>query len=74
MRHSGFWSGTTYPILLRILDAGWVRAEWETGDPQELGRPLMRQYSIEAPGVSALMKWQESKPALFEHSHTKEAT
>jgi|SRR5882724_5500702 len=39
-------SGTLYPILLRLESAGWVKSEWEAGDPRELGRPRRRFYRI----------------------------
>jgi PadR family transcriptional regulator PadR len=37
-------SGTLYPILLRLEEAGWVESRWETADPHELGRPRRRLY------------------------------
>lgn len=58
MRRSKLWSGTTYQILQRILDAGWVTAEWEAGDPVLLQRPLMRLYKITAVGSKELDAWR----------------
>jgi PadR family transcriptional regulator PadR len=43
-------SGTLYPILMRLEQAKWVQSAWEVGDPQELGRPRRRLYSITAVG------------------------
>jgi PadR family transcriptional regulator len=44
-------SGTLYPILLRLEDAGWVESEWETADPTELERPRRRLYRITGVGA-----------------------
>lgn len=43
-------SGTLYPILLRLEDAGWVESKWEEGDPHALGRPRRRYYWITGVG------------------------
>lgn len=51
-------SGTLYPILLRLEEAGWVESRWETEAPQELGRPRRRFYKIT--GVGA----RNAQPAL----------
>ena len=51
-------SGTLYPILLRLEEAGWVESRWETEDPQELGRPRRRLYKVT--GVGA----KKARPAL----------
>jgi DNA-binding PadR family transcriptional regulator len=42
----GLFSGTLYPILQRLEDAGWCRSYWEAGDPSELGRPNRRYYEL----------------------------
>jgi PadR family transcriptional regulator PadR len=42
MRASGHPSGTLYPILLRLQNAGWVVAYWEDIDPVAGGRPAPR--------------------------------
>ena len=39
IRATGRASGTLYPILARLEDAGWVESEWERVDPSEAGRP-----------------------------------
>lgn len=44
-------SGTLYPILMRLEDAGWVESRWETDNPQELGRPRRRFYQLTAVGM-----------------------
>ena len=44
-------SGTLYPILLRLEQAGWVETYWESETPQELGRPRRRSYQLTAVGA-----------------------
>ena len=44
-------SGTLYPILLRLEEAGWVESRWETEDPHELGRPRRRFYRVTGAGA-----------------------
>jgi PadR family transcriptional regulator, regulatory protein PadR len=44
-------SGTLYPILLRLEEAGWVESRWEIEDPHELGRPRRRFYQVTGIGV-----------------------
>jgi PadR family transcriptional regulator, regulatory protein PadR len=43
-------SGTLYPILFRLEQAGWFESRWEDGDPSELGRPRRRFYRLTALG------------------------
>jgi DNA-binding PadR family transcriptional regulator len=44
-------SGTLYPILLRLEQAGWLKSQWETDSPQELGRPRRRFYKLTGHGA-----------------------
>jgi PadR family transcriptional regulator, regulatory protein PadR len=46
-------SGTLYPLLLRLEEAGWLKSEWETIDPAEEGRPRRRYYTITGAGQRA---------------------
>src|ERR1700730_9744898 len=39
-------SGTLYPILMRLEQAGWLESQWETEDPHTLGRPRRRFYRV----------------------------
>jgi len=39
-------SGTLYPLLARLENAGWLGSEWETIDPSEAGRPRRRFYKL----------------------------
>ena len=51
MRATGLPSGTLYPILIRLTDAGWVQSRWEEIDPIAAGRPARRYYRLTADGV-----------------------
>jgi DNA-binding PadR family transcriptional regulator len=51
MRASGHPSGTLYPILLRLQNAGWVEAYWEEIDPVAAGRPARRYYRLTPDGL-----------------------
>jgi DNA-binding PadR family transcriptional regulator len=44
-------SGTLYPILIRLEQAGWLESRWETEDPHELGRPRRRFYRVTGTGA-----------------------
>lgn len=50
MKEAGIASGTLYPILDRLEDAGWIEGEW--GAPEQQGRPARRYYSLTGIGVS----------------------
>src|SRR5437868_6249723 len=39
-------SGTLYPILIRLEQAGWLESRWESEDPRELSRPRRRLYRL----------------------------
>jgi PadR family transcriptional regulator, regulatory protein PadR len=54
MRAADQPSGTLYPILTRLVQAGWAVAEWEREhDPSESGRPTRRYYRLTPHGVTA---------------------
>ncbi len=46
MRESGLASGTLYPILARLTDAGWLEKSWEQLDPVAAGRPARAYYRL----------------------------
>jgi PadR family transcriptional regulator PadR len=50
-RSTSLASGTLYPILFRLEEAGWLSSRWEVGDPSELGRPRRRLYRITGVGA-----------------------
>ena len=43
-------SGTLYPILARLEQAGWVESEWEQIDPSAAGRRARRYYRLTGVG------------------------
>ena len=49
-RATGLKSGTLYPILARLEDAGWVVSEWEQIDPSVEGRSARRYYRLTGEG------------------------
>lgn len=52
---SALASGTLYPILIRLEEAGWIKSEW---DKQEEGntKPRRRLYSLTGFGVQRARK------------------
>jgi DNA-binding PadR family transcriptional regulator len=65
-RQSSVRVGSMYPILQRLLEAGWITDEWEDADPVEVGRPRRRFYSLTREGVEvalrALDDWTAAMP------------
>ncbi|MGN9911607.1 PadR family transcriptional regulator [Phytohabitans sp. LJ34] len=51
MRLTGFPSGKMYPLLARLLAAGWLEATMENIDPAKEGRPPRRLYRLSERGV-----------------------
>jgi DNA-binding PadR family transcriptional regulator len=60
-RRSGLKPGTIYPLLERLLNAGWLVRSWEAIDPTVEGRPRRRIYRLTPAGDDAA-RW-----ALDEH-------
>jgi PadR family transcriptional regulator PadR len=60
-KRSGLKPGTIYPILDRLLKAGWLERHWEPIDPATEGRPRRRLYRLTGVGAPAA-RW-----ALDEH-------
>lgn len=46
----GTKSGTLYPILIRLEEAGWLASRWEDVEPNSVGRPKRRYYRITGEG------------------------
>jgi PadR family transcriptional regulator, regulatory protein PadR len=64
-------SGTLYPILLRLEQAGWLESRWEAEDPQKLGRPRRRFYRLTELGIRrARAAFSELEPAFRRFSWT----
>jgi PadR family transcriptional regulator PadR len=43
-------SGTLYPLLARLEQAGWLDSHWESIDPRVEGRPRRRLYVLTPTG------------------------
>lgn len=51
-KKSGVFSGTLYPTLINLENAGWLKSYMEDGNPSELARPLRRYYYLTERGMS----------------------
>ncbi|MGI9097551.1 MAG: PadR family transcriptional regulator [Solirubrobacteraceae bacterium] len=60
-KRSGLRPGTIYPMLNRLLNAGWLERRWEEIDPTLEGRPRRRLYLLTRVGAPA------ARRALTEH-------
>jgi PadR family transcriptional regulator, regulatory protein PadR len=60
MRAANVSSGTMYPLLIRLEEAGLIESKWETESPQSLGRPRRRLYRLTAAGVPFVRSRLES--------------
>jgi PadR family transcriptional regulator, regulatory protein PadR len=47
---TGTLSGTLYPMLIRLENAGWLTSEWEEINPSEAKRPRRRFYRLTSSG------------------------
>jgi DNA-binding PadR family transcriptional regulator len=64
-RSTGLASGTLYPILFRLEEAGWLESVWEKVVPSEVKRPRRRLYSITALGeANARASFRELFPRI----------
>lgn len=67
LRSTGLASGTLYPILFRLEEAGWLESEWEEVLPTKVKRPRRRLYRITALGAAnARTTFQEILPQIPE--------
>jgi DNA-binding PadR family transcriptional regulator len=61
-------SGTLYPLLARLEQAGWVESEWEKIDESAAGRRARRYYRLTGEGElvarEALVKTQQRLSVL----------
>src|SRR4051812_2168674 len=65
MDASGLASGTVYPILRRLEDAGLLSAKWEAiSDARDEQRPPRRYYQITGAGRQALREASARFPGL----------
>jgi PadR family transcriptional regulator PadR len=52
-REAGMATGSLYPILTRLEQAGWVDSYWEDQSPDHEGRPRRRYYVLTENGAVA---------------------
>jgi DNA-binding PadR family transcriptional regulator len=65
MDASGLPSGTVYPILRRLEDAGLLSAKWEAiADARDEQRPPRRYYQITGAGRQAFREASAKFPGL----------
>jgi PadR family transcriptional regulator, regulatory protein PadR len=65
-RRAELATGTIYPILTRLEQAGWIRSNWEETAPSELGRPRRRLYWLTDQGAEqAARALEEGRQALM---------
>jgi PadR family transcriptional regulator, regulatory protein PadR len=64
-RETKLASGTLYPILLRLEQAGWLASQWEEAAPSALGRPRRRLYHVTGVGAKkTTAAFSELAPAI----------
>jgi PadR family transcriptional regulator PadR len=77
MQAASLASGTLYPILARLTEAGWLEKRWEEIDPVAAGRPARAYYRLTPDGLAAarqrLAELHEQTRSTA-HIATKEAT
>ena len=52
MQAAGLKSGTIYPALARLEQAGWLESRWEEIDPSTEKRPRRRLYTLTPRGYA----------------------
>lgn len=65
-RRTGIKSGTLYPLLLRLEQAGWVASRWEAEQPHDLGRPRRRFYHVTGVGAAHAREQAAQHAAVFQ--------
>ena len=50
---AGLAPGTTYPILIRLKQEGWVESRWEAIDPATTRRPARHYFRLTMLGATA---------------------
>jgi PadR family transcriptional regulator PadR len=59
-KEAGLPSGTLYPALARLEEAGWLTSAWEDIDEAAEGRRRRRYYKLTGDGVIAAQKALET--------------
>ena len=60
MKETGILSGTLYPLLMRMTDAGLVEAEWR--EPAQPGRPARHVYRLTTDGLALALALDAAQP------------
>jgi len=63
VRHTSRATGTIYPILARLEDAGWIESEWE--NVHDHGGPKRRYYRLTVDGDVAARQLIENTSAAM---------
>ena len=50
MKETGLKSGTLYPILMRLTERGYLKAQWDMSSPT--GRPPRQHYELTPLGIN----------------------
>ncbi|MBB5297421.1 PadR family transcriptional regulator [Deinococcus metallilatus] len=50
MKQVGIGSGTLYPLLARLEQAGLIESNWEEANPNEVGRGKRKYYALTSHG------------------------
>jgi len=53
MKRTGMASGSLYPMLAKLENAGWLTRGKENIDPRAAGRPARTNYTITGAAISA---------------------
>ncbi|WP_370132597.1 PadR family transcriptional regulator [Streptacidiphilus sp. EB103A] len=50
---AGIATGTLYPMLARLIEAGWIEARWENpAEAEGTGRPRRHYYGLTTEGAA----------------------
>ena len=60
MKETGIFSGTLYPLLMRMTEQGLVEAEWR--EPAQPGRPARHAYRLTMQGLALARADAEERP------------
>ncbi|MFF0458500.1 PadR family transcriptional regulator [Nocardia africana] len=67
-KSTGIKSGTLYPLLVRLEEAGWLESGWEQTEVE--GRPRRRFYKLTVEGLEGAHGVLRSLPAPKPASNT----
>lgn len=64
LKRTQLLSGTLYPLLVRLEQAGWVTSRWEERE-EPGGRPRRRFYRLSADGAAEARDALRARPSLL---------